>query len=144
MGEYLSGTSIECTMYSRAKCGMSEIGVDIIGTLFSADYIGEPKHAENIVRDHASDRRTGRVSYDRFPILLAPIKETHVRWNFEFFKCSFPDSFHVYISRYVYFDSNYTFKFEKFDIRPSNWKLTLFRAIWPFSCTNFLYSFFLV
>lgn len=85
------------TMRSRAKCGMSEIGVDIIGTLFSADYIGESKHAENIVRDHANDRRTGRVSYDRFPIPLAPIKETHVRRNFEFFKCSFADSFHMYV-----------------------------------------------
>lgn len=53
---------------SRAKCGMSEIGVDIIGTLFSADYIGESKHAENTVCVHASDRRTGRVSYDRFPV----------------------------------------------------------------------------
>lgn len=144
MGEYLSETSIECTMCSRAKCGMSEIGVDIIGTLFSADYIGEPKHAENIVRDHASDRRTGTtcVSYDRFPVLLAPIKETHVRWNFEFFKCSFPDSFHVYISRYVYFDSNYTFKFEKFDIRPPELKIDIIQSNLTF-LSSFLF-FFLV
>lgn len=58
---------------------MSEIGVDIIGTLFSADYIGEPKHAENIVRVHASDRRTGRVSFRPVSYPFAPIKEIHVR-----------------------------------------------------------------
>lgn len=82
---------------------MSEIGADIIGTLFSADYIGEPKHVENIVVRRSREWSPNRSRIVR-PVshALTPIKETHVRWNFEFFECPFPDSFRMYISRYVY------------------------------------------
>lgn len=50
MGEYRSGTSIRHEASSVDKKQDVGIGADIIGTLFSADRIGVPKHAENVVR----------------------------------------------------------------------------------------------